>query len=444
MALAGCTATPAPASTAATTGGTGGSIDPAGSPTPDAAAGALTALMATRSRALQTTDPAAWAATIADPLGPDGTAEAAAYRGLIALGVRELDVSEVRSALEMTHPAAAAPPTVATASPALRAQTWTASMRLGYAIPGFDRGVRWVSRTVTLRQVAGQWLIQRWLGPDDRWEAFDLESLQVVRTPRSLVAGSVGVDSLRAGLAEVEDGQDRVAAVLGHAVPAVIVVPETSNQAAHLLGESGTTTGPAATDPAIRRPPLTGQVAATTHGARDPNAPAMADRVVLDPAGMARLTPAGRRVVLTHELTHVSVRASTLHDLPLWLSEGFAEWVGFRDAGLDTRVVAARLLAQVRASGPPPTLPTPTDFAGTTGDPAAAYQGAWLAASRIATLAGRSGLVGLVRRLGAVAGTSTGAPTPVGLGDGLALVVGQSEPQFVRGWQSELVALART
>ncbi|OPZ51502.1 MAG: hypothetical protein BWY91_02672 [bacterium ADurb.BinA028] len=443
LVLSGCAPSPASTSTSATvsTGTTSGadtgvdagaSAGSEASGASEAAQTALTTLMAARSRALETGDRTAWLATIADPQGPDGSAEEAAYAGLVALGVRELIVSEVRRSATPATPATPAAE-VSQQAQTLKAQTWTGSMRLGYAIPGFDRGVRWVARTVTLTQVAGQWLIQRWVGPADRWEVFDLSPLQVVRSERALVAGPVAQDVLRDRLAEVEVGQDRVAAALGRAFPAVVVVPATTDQAALLLGNGA---------PSSEQSPLAGQVAATTHGPREPSATAVADRVVLDPQGMGRLTPAGRRVVLTHELTHVSVRAGTLHDLPLWLSEGFAEWVAFRDEGMDVTVVAARLLSQVRASGPPATLPTATDFAGTAGDPAAAYQESWLAASRIATLAGPEGLVGLVRRVGGVPGASRSPAGPVDPAAALTEVLGQTMSQFVAGWQSELVTLA--
>ena len=208
----------------------------------------------------------------------------------------------------------------------------------GYTIPGFDRGTRWVSRTVTLARADGRWRIQSWRGPADRWEPFDLPDLQVVRTERSLVAGPVSLDVLRARLADVELGQNQVAAVLGRWVPAVVIVSATAEQSGRLLG--------AALAPSLSAGPgqavSDGQLAATTHGDRAPASPALADRVILDPVGLAQLTAAGRRVVLTHELTHVAVRASTLHDVPLWLSAGFAEWVAFRAERLDPRVVAAR------------------------------------------------------------------------------------------------------
>ena len=175
LVLSGCAPSPASTSTSATvsTGTTSGadtgvdagaSAGSEASGASEAAQTALTTLMAARSRALETGDRTAWLATIADPQGPDGSAEEAAYAGLVALGVRELIVSEVRRSATPATPATPAAE-VSQQAQTLKAQTWTGSMRLGYAIPGFDRGVRWVARTVTLTQVAGPWLIQRWGGP---------------------------------------------------------------------------------------------------------------------------------------------------------------------------------------------------------------------------------------------------------------------------------------
>ena len=41
----------------------------------------------------------------------------------------------------------------------------------------------------------------------------------------------------------------------------------------------------------------------------------------------------GKQVVLTHETTHVATRADTTAATPLWLSEGYADWVGYRGHG---------------------------------------------------------------------------------------------------------------
>lgn len=392
---------------------------------------ALNELLATRVSALAAHDAAAWTATIADPAGTAGVAELAAYQGLVALGVRDLVVGD-------GHPGPGhAGGTSGSASVGV-SDSWTGSVRLGYTIPGFDRGTRWVSRTVTLARADGRWRIQSWRGPADRWEPFDLPDLQVVRTERSLVAGPVSLDVLRARLADVELGQDQVAAVLGRWVPAVVIVSATAEQSGRLLG--------AAVAPSLSAGPgqavSDGQLAATTHGDRAPASPALADRVILDPVGLAQLTAAGRRVVLTHELTHVAVRASTLHDVPLWLSEGFAEWVAFRAERLDPRVVAARLLDRVRHSGAPTSLPSPADFAGATGDPVTAYQASWLAAARIAADAGESGLVRIVHLMGGVVGEVPSSAPPVALDRALRIVLGSGENQLVADWRGDLNRLA--
>ena len=52
----------------------------------------------------------------------------------------------------------------------------------------------------------------------------------------------------------------------------------------------------------------------TGHGGR-------ADRVLLNPDAFAELSSVGRRVVLTHETTHVAARAASTGSLPGWLSE---------------------------------------------------------------------------------------------------------------------------
>ncbi|MFZ1285617.1 MAG: hypothetical protein WAR57_01105, partial [Candidatus Phosphoribacter sp.] len=192
-------------------------------------------------------------------------------------------------------------------------------------------------------------------------------------------------------------------------------------------------------------------VAATTHGRREPGRPAGADRVILRPSGLSRLTTAGRRVVLTHELTHVSLRAQSIHDLPVWLSEGFAEWVAFRDEGLPVRTIAAVLLERVRAQGPPRSLPTEADFAGQDGEAgvAAAYQGSWLAAQRIVRERGAQALVALLRELGgdpdvlAPVESAELAPDELALERAMSRHIGDGREQFVTLWRAELVALAR-
>jgi hypothetical protein len=94
----------------------------------------------------------------------------------------------------------------------------------------------------------------------------------------------------------------------------------------------------------------------------------------------ARLTPAGRQEVLTHELVHVATAPFTTSRTPTWLVEGLAEAIAIKGSGLADRVVAQELAAAVaRGQMPahlPAHLPTAHDFAAT---PALAYQESWLA-----------------------------------------------------------------
>lgn len=184
----------------------------------------------------------------------------------------------------------------------------------------------------------------------------------------------------------------RVSAVLGRPVRPVVLVPASAAEAARVAGV-GSVAG----------------LAAVADGGR----------VVVVPEYFGRLTPTGRDVVLTHELTHV---AAGTERLPVWLYEGFADYVGYRDAGLPVRVAAAELAADVRAGRLPGGLPGPEAFAPSSRDPvrlARAYQEAWLACRFIAERFGEGTLVRLYRdaqtggidpglaRLGLSAGTLT-------------------------------------
>jgi hypothetical protein len=121
--------------------------------------------------------------------------------------------------------------------------------------------------------------------------------------------------------------------------------------------------------------------------------------VIVVPGGFDRLTPTGRDVVLAHELTHV---AAGTGGLPVWLSEGFADYVAYRDAGLAVPAAAAELAAEVRSGRAPRELPGPAAFAPGADRLAAAYQEAWLACRFIAARTGEARLVRLYREARAV------------------------------------------
>ncbi len=200
----------------------------------------------------------------------------------------------------------------------------------------------------------------------------------VVRGERSLVVGHHIPSADLRDLASRADRASRTVAEIWGPVRAVVLFPATDAEAAELAG------------------------ARTTGGLA---AMATADRVIVLPTGYARLSPAGRDVVITHELTHVATGATRGGRVPMWLSEGFADYVGYRHAGIAVRAAAAELAGEVRAGLLPSGLPGAADFAPGAPRLAQAYEEAWLACRYIAE---RFGERALVRLYGSDVGSTLG------------------------------------
>lgn len=162
-------------------------------------------------------------------------------------------------------------------------------------------------------------------------------------------------------------------------------------------------------------------------------------RVIVEPSAFGRLTPLGRQVVLTHEVTHVATRAVGAAAMPPWLVEGFADYVAYRDTGLPPEVVARETLRDVRLSGPPAALPSATDFAATGPVLARAYERAESVCRLIARTYGEERLLALYRQVQADA-ASAGSQTA--LGAALAGVLATTEAELTVQWQRYLVHLA--
>ena len=87
-------------------------------------------------------------------------------------------------------------------------------------------------------------------------------------------------------------------------------------------------------------------------------------RLVVDPLEYSRLSDVGRRITVTHELTHIAAAAATGAGTPRWLVEGFAEYVGNLHSGQPVPTAARELRGQVRAGRVPAALPTVADLGG--------------------------------------------------------------------------------
>jgi hypothetical protein len=154
--------------------------------------------------------------------------------------------------------------------------------------------------------------------------------------------------------------------------------------------------------------------------------------VYLNPDVFAPLGPVGRQIVVSHEATHVALDAATA-ELPLWLSEGMADYVALVDTPLPDTVLAAQIRDLVRTEGPPARLPGEREFDGSNKDIGAYYEAAWLAVRLLADTYGPRTLLAFYRQAQADGDTDAA----------FRRVLGTTESEFRRRWQDSLVELAR-
>jgi len=161
-------------------------------------------------------------------------------------------------------------------------------------------------------------------------------------------------------------------------------------------------------------------------------------RIVLNPANLARLDAAGRRLVVGHELSHIASRAVTSDQMPTWLIEGMADYVGNLGSELPVADTAAELAAEVRAGKVPSALPSGADFTGGARLPQA-YEKSWLACRLIADRVGSSGLVRFYR----VVAKAADADPATALAIGLRQVLHTDVAAFTAAWRSYLIGQLR-
>lgn len=121
-------------------------------------------------------------------------------------------------------------------------------------------------------------------------------------------------------------------------------------------------------------------VAAQVEGSIVPGHPAEADRLLVGPALVERLSPDGLDVVMRHELTHLAMRSTGTAPVPSWASEGLAEYAGYQgvdDDRKDRRGDLRSLRELVDNGGWAGTLPTAADLQDSQ-TRADAYAAAWL------------------------------------------------------------------
>jgi hypothetical protein len=154
--------------------------------------------------------------------------------------------------------------------------------------------------------------------------------------------------------------------------------------------------------------------------------------IVVNPAEFDRLGPVGAHVVITHESTHAATRANA-SDLPLWLAEGFADYVGIGAARVPVRRAAGRIIRAVRAHGPPVRLPPDAAFTAGRHGLEATYESAWLACRLIAASYGRQRLLAFY---------AAAERHPGGVRAAFRAVLHTTPAQFTADWRRHLRELA--
>ncbi|MET7638821.1 hypothetical protein [Streptomyces sp. NPDC005438] len=226
--------------------------------------------------------------------------------------------------------------------------------------------------------------------PDSARQLWDEGRLRVVSGRHSVVLGSDRRLSELRSLARVAD---RAVPAVSRVWPerwrdrVVVEVPRSTRQLARMLGQpAGGYTG----------------IAAVTAGSTGAGERPGGDRVLVNPEAFPLLSRRGQQLVMTHETTHVATRERTGPTTPMWLSEGFADWVGYRGTGVEPRQAAPELTEAVHGRTVPERLPGGADFrfGADANRMARAYEGSWLACRMVARQWGEARLVELYQRVG--------------------------------------------
>jgi ketosteroid isomerase-like protein len=155
---------------------------------------------------------------------------------------------------------------------------------------------------------------------------------------------------------------------------------------------------------------------------------ASGQRIVFSPESAGRLTDLTRVSVLRHELTHIAARPVTEDGSPMWMLEGYADYVGYRGIEAQFGQLAPTLAADVAKSGPPSRLPVDGDFRGGGDTARLAYESSWSLATFIASQYGEGQLGALYREL------ARGPVADAELDRRIRSVLGVGTDELVHSW----------
>jgi hypothetical protein len=283
-----------------------------------------------------------------------------------------------------------------------RGTWWAPDVELRYEIAGYDSTPTEEDQGFTFVHRDGRWYLaadadfpQR---PTQR-DIWDLGDLSVTTGRSCLVlAHPSGAGMAALALRECDAAVPRVTAVWGSGWSrrVVLLMPDTVAELRRLVPDVGDVSNVAAV--------ATAELVDATTGYHP-----VGDRVIVNPGAFRELGPVGRRVVLTHEVTHVATRSATGPYVPTWLVEGIADYVGFLHTDIPLSLSALELRKAMRAGRIPSQLPTDRAFTGGRSDLAATYEQSWLAVTLLVKTYGLGATLRLYRDIGKGTGDIDGA-----------------------------------
>ncbi|MBV9871084.1 MAG: hypothetical protein JO214_10725 [Frankiaceae bacterium] len=310
-----------------------------------------------------------------------------------------------------------------------RAPTWIpVDLHVHYRLTGFDKQPTNLPQYPTFVERSGHWYLASLTDLRHEHSATDIwdyAPVHVIRRHDVLVLGPKEELATMALVADqAQAAIPRVSAVWGRdwARRVVIIVPSTQREMAEITDDHQNLNHIAA---------LTSSEFTITGAGRAP----VGDRVTINPTNWPTFGTLGASIVITHELTHVATRAQTGTQTPKWLSEGFADYVGFREAGVPTSLVAAELSGRIHSGHPVRQLPSDRAFRGGATLLPEAYESSWLACRYLAEHYSQGKLVRFYRAVGA-----SDAERHQAITTALRRVFGLRPQEFLSAWRGYVTA----
>lgn len=393
---------------------------PIGNPYEDGRRAGAQAVLDEWARAVRSGDAAALP-VLFDSAAAPGFLDAEIQRATRAAGVPFSDFAYEIGA----EPEIPVPPQIAAEIGA--SDVWAPTVYLRYAIAGADTQPTRKPVSLVLARRGDGWTLvsdtkipgsprETWRGPWDFGPVL-VEDVTGRDGRESVVLGHPGqaaMVSLVAG--ELGDAVAHVTDVWGGDWPrrAVVMVAGSQDEFASLVGTSHSGTDIAAV---------------AVSDAVDPRSrTASGQRIVFSPEAANRLTDLTRATVLRHELVHIAARPVTADGSPMWILEGYADYVGYRGIESTFASLAPTLAAAVAAGGAPTSLPADTDFLAGGDTARLAYESSWSLAAFVASEYGEKRLGELYRSL--AQGGSSDARVDARIRD----VLGVGANDLVRAW----------